>query len=147
MTGSTDGRPYQLAGTVPTALRPGLAYPGAVRSTVATTVLAGSLLIGPAPGRSRPPGLAEGAAGNRTTACCATARRTEAAGGPPPDGPPHDESSSPAATAPAAATVTLAVFAVRAERIFRLVSVVLASLRSTAVLRFRFVTHSDGAVT
>ena len=27
------------------------------------------------------------------------------------------------------------------------VSVVLASLRSTALLRFRFVTHSDGAVT
>jgi hypothetical protein len=104
--------------------------------------LAGSLLIDPAPGRSRPGGPAVGATGNR-----ATARWTEAADGPPPDGPPHDESSSPAATAPAAATATLAAFAVRGERIFRLVSVVLASLRSTPVLRFRFVTHSDGAVT
>jgi hypothetical protein len=147
MTGSTDGRPYQLAGTVPVMLCPGLAYLGAARSTVATTVVAGSLLIGTASRRSRPACLAVGAVGNRTTACRATERPTEAAGDPPPDGPPHDESSSPAVTAPTAATVTLTVFAVCGERIVRLVSVVLASLRSTAVLRFRSVTHSDGAVT
>src|SRR6185437_3145783 len=34
MTGSTDGRPYQLAGTVPVTIPPELAYPGAARSTV-----------------------------------------------------------------------------------------------------------------
>jgi hypothetical protein len=147
MTGSTDGRPYQLAGTVPTALRPGLAYLGAVRSTVATTVLAGPLLTGTASRRSRTAGLAVGAAGDRATTCGAAASRAGATGDPPTDRPPHDESSSPAATAPTDATVTLSVFAVRGERLFRLVSVVLASLRSTAVLRFRSVTHSDGAVT
>jgi hypothetical protein len=147
MTGSTDGRPYQLAGTVPVTLCPGLAYLGAVRGTVATVVLAGSLLIGTASRRGRPACLTVGAVGNRTTACRATARWTEAAGDPPPDGPPHDESSSPAAIAPTAATVALTMFAVRGERIVRLVSVVLASLRSTAALRFRSVTHSDGAVT
>jgi hypothetical protein len=42
ITGSTDGRPYQLAGTVPAPLRPGLACPGAVSSTVASTVLPGT---------------------------------------------------------------------------------------------------------
>jgi hypothetical protein len=88
-----------------------------------------------------------GAAANRTAACRATACRAEATGDPPPDGLPHAESSSPVHTAATTATVTFTVFVVRGERIFRLVSAVLASVRSTAVLRIRFVTHRDDAVT
>ena len=42
MTGSTDGRSYQLAGTSPLASWPGAAYLGAVFSTVASSVLSGT---------------------------------------------------------------------------------------------------------
>jgi hypothetical protein len=84
---------------------------------------------------------------NRTAACRATACRAEATGAPSPDWLPHAESSSPAHTAATTATVAFTVLAVRGERIFRLVSAVLASIRGTAVLRIRFVTHSDDAVT
>src|SRR3984885_14410641 len=45
-TGSTEGRSYQLAGTVPEASCPGLAYLGAFRNTVASTVLGGTVLAG-----------------------------------------------------------------------------------------------------
>jgi hypothetical protein len=39
ITGSTDGRPHQLAGMMPATRRPGLAYRGADSRMVASTVL------------------------------------------------------------------------------------------------------------
>jgi hypothetical protein len=137
MTGSTDGRSYQLAGTLaagpePGASRPGLAYLGAFDSTVAITVLAGPVLAGAAlaggvlPGGVLPGVLLAGAelagavpAGTafcRSRAACLAfgigREPATAAVAPPPGGPP-DESSSPADTATAAAATTLTVIAAR----------------------------------
>jgi hypothetical protein len=113
MTGSTEGRSYQLAGTVPGAGCPGLAYLGTFRNTVASTVLAGTVPGGALPGDAVPAGtwscrslaacLAFGASGGRATAAAV----------PPTAGPPRDDSSSPAVTAAAAAPITLAVIAAR----------------------------------
>src|SRR3984885_6876517 len=49
MTGSTEGRSYQVPDTVPAARWPGLAYLGAVNSTVASTVLLGTVPAGAVP--------------------------------------------------------------------------------------------------
>jgi hypothetical protein len=103
MTGSTDGRPYQVAGTVPAAGRPGLAYLGLVRSTVASSVLPGATPPGAGFRRSWPACLAAAVTGGRTTARAAR----------PADGPPPEESSSPAETAAAATLIMPTVIAVR----------------------------------
>src|ERR1700733_4295482 len=77
-TGSTEGRSYQLAGTVPEASCPGLAYLGAFRNTVASTVLgatalgatvlAGTALAGTGSCRSLAACLAFGDCDGRATA-------------------------------------------------------------------------------
>jgi hypothetical protein len=123
MTGSTEGRSYQLAGTVPEASCPGLAYLGTFRNTVASTVLAGTVLAGTVPGGALLGGALVGTAVPAGTGSCrslatclafgATDGRATAAAVPPTEGPPRDDSSSPAVTAAAAAPITLAVIAAR----------------------------------
>src|ERR1700752_1703319 len=113
MTGSTDGRPYHSAGTVPAASRPGPAYLGEVRSTVASTVPAGTVAC------------------HRVAACSAGAEGMTLRTAVLPDGPPP-ESSSPADTAAAAAPMTPTVIAVRDTRPPLLVSAGLACPRNTA---------------
>jgi hypothetical protein len=123
ITGSTEGRSYQLAGTLPEATCPGLAYLGAFRSTVASTVLAGAppggmvlgaaVLGGTLPAGAVPPGTGS----CRSLAACLASGACDgpatAAAGPPAEGPPPDESSSPAEAAPAATATTLTVIAAR----------------------------------
>jgi hypothetical protein len=136
MTGSTEGRSYQLAGTAPAATCPGRAYLGTSRTTVASTVLAGpglagtglvdtglgaALLAGNGSCRSLAACLAFGARDGRAAAVV-----------PPADGLPPDESSRPADTAAAAAVTTLTVIAAR----FFLFGAAPAGRRDTADLRF-----------
>jgi hypothetical protein len=145
MTGSTDGRPYQLAGTVPAAGRPGLAYLGAVRSTVATTVLPETAPPGTVPRRSRSACLADAVPDGRATAAAtppltlAPSALTMAALprlARPLDGPAAEESSSPADTAAATVAIMVAVIAVREARSPRLAGAVLAWPRDKAVPAF-----------
>ena len=106
-TGSTEGRSYQVAGTVsvvprqadavPAASRPGRAYTGASRSTVASTVL---------------PAAWAAAAWCRCAAWLAFGTGTDR-GGAPADGRLLAESSRPAETAAATAPITLTVIAAR----------------------------------
>ena len=157
MTGSTEGRSYQLAGTVsaatePEASRPGLAYLGAVRSTVASmvllgTVLASAVLAGAVlAGAVLAGAVLAGAVPARTAFCRSRAaclafgvgrEPATAAVAPPPGGPP-DESSSPADTATAAAATTLTVIAAR--------SIGAPHAETDPPLRLRSTTHSDDAV-
>jgi hypothetical protein len=143
MTGSTEGRSYQLAGTVladpvPEASRPGLAYLGAVDSTVAITVLAGTVLAGTVLAGT----VLAGAVSCRSRAAClafgacpglAMPPKT-----PPPEGLPPDESSSPTDTAAAAAAITLMVTATREARFPRFARAALTWPRNTATLRFAY---------
>ena len=134
MTGSTEGRSYQLPGTVladpvPGASCPGLAYLGAVDSTVAITVLAGAVLGGAMlavavlGGAVLGGAVLAGAVSCRSRAAClafgACPGLEMAPKTPPPEGLPPDESSSPTDTAAAAAAITLTVIAAREARMFR----------------------------
>jgi hypothetical protein len=142
MTGSTEGRSYQLAGTAPAATCPGLAYLGTSRTTVASTVLAGTVLVDTVLvdmglGAALLAGvLLAGNGSCRSLAAClafgACDGRAAAAVVPPADGLPPDESSRPADTAAAAAVTTLTVIA---ARLF-LFGAAPAGRRDTADLRF-----------
>jgi hypothetical protein len=156
MTGSTEGRSYQLAGTAPEASCPGLAYLGASRNTVASTVLAGTVLAGTVLVDMGLAGtvlvdmglvdmglvdtglagvLLAGGSCRSLAACLAFGAcdgRATAAVVPPADGLLPDESSRPADTAATAAVTTLTVIAAR----FFLFGAAPAGRRDTADLRF-----------
>jgi hypothetical protein len=109
MTGSTDGRPYQVAGTVPAARVPGAEYLGVVVRTVASSVLSGSP-AGWRAGAGAAGGRAGGAADGWPVASAAL---------------PPDESTRPIEVASTAAAVMATALVVLIAGNSRFASVVL----------------------